>query len=113
MKRRWLNLILHLTSSIHSKKQKLVMSTVFSAMNLALQIIGLELLLFLISLPTYFFIKEDFSLVTEHNQREIASYRMRQKFIVSLVIILGFILLAWFAVHATIRVFFAPMGAVS
>ena len=113
MKRQWLNLILHLTSSIHHKKQKLVLSTLFSAMGLALQIIGLELLLFLVSLPTYFFIREDFTLVTEHKEKEIVSYRMRQKFIVSLIIILGFVLLAWFAIHATIRVFFAPLGTVS
>ena len=110
MKQRWLNLILHLTSKIHNKKQKLVMSTLGKAMKIALQIVLLELFLLIISFPTYFFIEEGFTLTKEHKETEVVNYKIRRKFVVSLIIIVGFILLILFAIKATISVFFAPIN---
>lgn len=113
MRQKWLNLILHLTSKIHNTKQKLVMCTLSRAIGVALQIIFLELLLLIISLPSYFFIKEDFTLFKGHGEKVIVNYRMRRKFIVSVVIIIGFLLLVAFTIYATVSVFFAPINAVS
>jgi len=113
MKQKWLNLILHLTGKIYNKKQELVMSSLMKAVNLALQIILLELLLFIISLPTYFFVEKSLALPKEDGKIEVISYRMRRKFIVSVIIITGFILFVLFAIQATIRVFFAPISAFS
>ena len=89
------------------------MSSLMKAVDLAVQIILLELLLFIISFPTYFFVEKGLSLPKEGRITEVISYRMRRKFIVSVVIIIGFILLVLFAIQATIRVFFAPVSAIS
>lgn len=89
------------------------MSNLTKAIGLALHIVLLELLLLIISLPSYFFVEEGFTLTKEHKEKAVVNYRMRRKFIVSFIIIVGFILLVLFIVKATINVFFAPIPAVS
>ncbi len=115
MKLQWLNLILHLTSAIYQKKEKLILSTLFGSIGLALQIVLMELVLFLISLPTYLFIREekDFSPISAHKEKEIASYRMRRKFTVSLFVLLASAFLAWLLIRSISWMFFYPRNVVS
>lgn len=86
MKKKWFQLILHLSSDAHSIKQRLIGADVFNTITLGIRIIFIELLLFVLSLPTYLFIKPHFHPIHEH-------YHIRKRLSLSIV---GSMIVAWF-----------------
>ncbi len=77
VKQRWLNLILHLSSDIYSKKEMMKSFSLFGKLAFWVQIVFYEILLSVVSLPFYFFISPD--KVFQGNKDEIRIYRLRRK----------------------------------
>ncbi len=85
MKKAWLNFILHLTSYIYKNKTEIVSAKLPRSVYLAFSIIILEVLLFVISLPTYFLFPSAKLEGAEKYQEEMQKYRLQRK--VTLVVV--------------------------
>ena len=87
MKQNWLNLVLHLTSRIQKQKQEIIISGVVKTTFLAIYIILLELVLLIVSVPTYFFIKPDSIKGEKSHDKAATSYKLRRKITISAIIV--------------------------
>lgn len=99
MKNAWLNFILHLTSYIYKSQREIVSANLITSVYLAFSIVILEVLLFVISLPTYFLFTSTKIDGAEKYEAEIQKYKLHRKvtlvvvFIVAGIITLNAILL--------------------
>lgn len=89
MRKRWLNLILRLSTLIHFEKQKILEAGIGKTIAMGIVIMFLELVLLLVSFPTYFFITFDRVQTSKTKIRqEIQRYRLRRK-ITLLALLIG------------------------
>jgi hypothetical protein len=73
----FIKFILKVSSIIHKKKEKIVNANRLEAIGLAFVVIFLEIFQFVVSLPTYIFIKpEKFST----NKKEVNKYILKRKY---------------------------------
>jgi hypothetical protein len=100
----WLDLILKTSSLIHKQKEKLVTAEIFTTLFLSIAIILLELFLFIISLPSYFFIGS--KKLKQLPKNEASAYSLRRK--VSLAAFFGIIIIiAFWIILFLVMAFFA------
>ena len=106
----WLNLILRFSSQIHKRKESLMTAGIIKTIFLSIYIIFLELVLFIISLPSYFFMTPKKMKQLPKNEAHV--YTLRRKlslglffFVVLLFIIqvLVFFILTFMAGSVTVN----------
>lgn len=79
LQERWLDFILHLSSTIYKLKKKTLKANIFKTIFLFIIILVLQILLFLISLPTNTYIRIKESLMgNNHSQNQVKKYSLRQ-----------------------------------
>lgn len=92
----WLNSILKVSSLIHRQKEKLMTSGIFATLVFSIVIILLEIILFVVSLPSYFFIghKE----IRQMPKNEATCYTLRRKVSLAALFGVALVILMWIVV---------------
>lgn len=98
MERFWLNQILKTSSYTYRIKERMRMASSFITILLCIWLIIVELYFFLISLPSYLFIKKSKGLPKE----EVRVYKLKRK--LSFIFLIGFIFLVLFTLMMTFSV---------